>query len=875
MGEAEKNIIENMPDDEKNLIENVSENSAENIIENVDNSTDSSIDAASADFADAEVVSGQNAADMSGNGIEPVDENLIEAVELVEGQNTEQISEQTAEQFVRQNTEQISGQAAEPFAVQNAEPGSDQAMESPVEQIIEPEAVDAEGGGSGKQQGKAKNRQQNKSKNKQQNKPKNKPKNKPEKSASGNNSKEKSGFMSYIASGISIKVKLVVAFVIPVVLIIILGVVSYSTASNAIMKSFTEASESTIQKTGDYFDLLFNNVEATANDFANNMTVQAYFSGGLANDPVNEAQTYTELNKNLTSTVMGNQSISNAFVVGSYGKSIYTSSNNSELTDVYNNIKASSEGKTIDSKKQVWITKREYVDTINKRPYAVCYARELTVNNVKKIGYIFFDINYDYVKTTMEAVDMGDNSIIAIVAPDGGEIITSNTQVFEEGKKYISEESFYTEALESSETNGNKYVKFNNKRHLFIYSKTSDGFMVCALIPRSEILAQANTIMYVSVFMVVLAFVVAIAIGGYLAYNISTSINHIMNKLELAASGDLTITINDKGRDEFSVLGRSTNGMIRNVKGLIEKTKNVSGRVDASVGIVTDSAKELLKATKEITHAIEEIERGVVQQAEDSEDCLRQMDNLSDKINVVSENSDKIAKIADETTEIVDSGINSIAELKENAESTVEITHDVIEEILKLKESSKAIGNIVGAINEISEQTNLLSLNASIEAARAGEAGRGFAVVADEIRKLAEQSMDSANEIRNIVDDINHKTNDTVNIARKAEDVVEVQGKSLENAEKVFGDIQLQFNNLVNNLEQITSGIEIITDAKAQTIDAIQNISAVSQQTAAASEEVTETANRQLEQVEGLNKASEDLTVNSNDLSQAIDLFKI
>ncbi len=875
MGEAEKNIIENMPDDEKNLIENVSENSAENIIENVDNSTDSSIDAASADFADAEVVSGQNAADMSGNGIEPVDENLIEAVELVEGQNTEQISEQTAEQFVRQNTEQISGQAAEPFAVQNAEPGSDQAMESPVEQIIEPEAVDAEGGGSGKQQGKAKNRQQNKSKNKQQNKPKNKPKNKPEKSASGNNSKEKSGFMSYIASGISIKVKLVVAFVIPVVLIIILGVVSYSTASNAIMKSFTEASESTIQKTGDYFDLLFNNVEATANDFANNMTVQAYFSGGLANDPVNEAQTYTELNKNLTSTVMGNQSISNAFVVGSYGKSIYTSSNNSELTDVYNNIKASSEGKTIDSKKQVWITKREYVDTINKRPYAVCYARELTVNNVKKIGYIFFDINYDYVKSTMEAVDMGDNSIIAIVAPDGGEIITSNTQVFEEGKKYISEESFYTEALESSETNGNRYVKFNNKRHLFIYSKTSDGFMVCALIPRSEILAQANTIMYVSVFMVVLAFVVAIAIGGYLAYNISTSINHIMNKLELAASGDLTITINDKGRDEFSVLGRSTNGMIRNVKGLIEKTKNVSGRVDASVGIVTDSAKELLKATKEITHAIEEIERGVVQQAEDSEDCLRQMDNLSDKINVVSENSDKIAKIADETTEIVDSGINSIAELKENAESTVEITHDVIEEILKLKESSKAIGNIVGAINEISEQTNLLSLNASIEAARAGEAGRGFAVVADEIRKLAEQSMDSANEIRNIVDDINHKTNDTVNIARKAEDVVEVQGKSLENAEKVFGDIQLQFNNLVNNLEQITSGIEIITDAKAQTIDAIQNISAVSQQTAAASEEVTETANRQLEQVEGLNKASEDLTVNSNDLSQAIDLFKI
>jgi methyl-accepting chemotaxis protein len=124
------------------------------------------------------------------------------------------------------------------------------------------------------------------------------------------------------------------------------------------------------------------------------------------------------------------------------------------------------------------------------------------------------------------------------------------------------------------------------------------------------------------------------------------------------------------------------------------------------------------------------------------------MDALSDKINIVSDNSDKIAKIADVTTGIVASGMASISELKINAGSTVEITHQVIEEIAQLKESSKAIAKIVDAINEIAEQTNLLSLNASIEAARAGEAGRGFAVVASEIRKLAEQSVNSANEVR-------------------------------------------------------------------------------------------------------------------------------
>lgn len=315
--------------------------------------------------------------------------------------------------------------------------------------------------------------------------------------------------------------------------------------------------------------------------------------------------------------------------------------------------------------------------------------------------------------------------------------------------------------------------------------------------------------------------------------------------------------------------------MIGNVKELIEKTKGVSLKVDESVDSVSNNAKQLLEGTKDITKAIQEIEHGVVQQAEDSEECIRQMDNLSDKINSVSKNSDKIARIADDTNLIVDKGMMSIDELKGNASRTVEITGNVIMEINNLKQSSMAIGSIIMAINEIAEQTNLLSLNASIEAARAGDAGRGFAVVADEIRKLADQSVECVNEIRKIVEDINDKTNDTVAIAKRAEDVVEIQGHSIETAKKVFNQIQSQFDELLGSLNEITEGINIIADAKTQTLDSIQNISAVSQQTAAASEEVTETANRQLEQVEKLNLAAENLNSNSSDLSQAIGVFTV
>ena len=248
---------------------------------------------------------------------------------------------------------------------------------------------------------------------------------------------------------------------------------------------------------------------------------------------------------------------------------------------------------------------------------------------------------------------------------------------------------------------------------------------------------------------------------------------------------------------------------------------------------------------------------------------------MSDKINSVSQSSERIGQIAGETTDIVQSGVESIEALKENATDTIDITHTVIEQIVDLSDATKKIDKIINVINEIAEQTNLLSLNASIEAARAGESGRGFAVVASEIGKLAEQSVNSANEIRKIIGEINKKTDDTVNIAKKAEDVVDIQSKSLTHASGVFTDISSQFEELVANLDMISQEIINIADSKAETIDSIQSISAVSQQTAASSEEVTNTANRQLEAVEELNRISEVLQSNANDLSQAIDLFKI
>ena len=262
-------------------------------------------------------------------------------------------------------------------------------------------------------------------------------------------------------------------------------------------------------------------------------------------------------------------------------------------------------------------------------------------------------------------------------------------------------------------------------------------------------------------------------------------------------------------------------------------------------------------------------------QAKDAENCLTRMDDLSKKIGVVSENTGKIADIADVTKSTVSDGLATIDTLQDKVKATTQVTAEVISNIEDLEKASQSIANIVGAINDIADETSLLSLNASIEAARAGDAGRGFAVVAESIRKLAEQSLNSVNEIRNIVGKIQKQTVDTVEVAKQAELIVNSQEEALKATIDVFHDIDKHVSGLAENLSQISAGIDAMEGAKKDTLAAIESISAVAEETASAVTEVNEAAGRQLEAVKKLNNESEELIGRSEDLVEAINKFTI
>lgn len=678
-----------------------------------------------------------------------------------------------------------------------------------------------------------------------------------------------------------IRLRLALAFMVPIAFIIILGITSYNKASEAMLKSYEESSFQALKTTTNYFELAMQTVELRLNQLKGYENLKNYYSGTYKSDPITEMTTYKNLQVYIETTTYSDNVLANLYVFSKRGNNLsnYGSMDLSgaELVEAYLETE---EGKRDEKENGAysWSGKHQFVDehfvqdkskiTI---PYAFSVSSAFFGNGFKQIGYMVADIRLDLFQKKLSELELSENSIFVAISKDGYEVHSNEAEGV-----LIADKSFYTDALASSELSGTSYVDFNGEKHLFLYSKaTKSGITVCGLVPYSYLISQAKAIRTSTVIYVLIAVVSALFIAVIMSTDMGSAINKIIVALKKASEGDLTVSVNCQRKDEFGMLADSANNMISNVKGLIDKAQKVKDTISLSTDEVSDSAKQLLIATQNISTSIEEIRQGIVQQAEDSEKCLRQSDELTTRVNQVSYNVTTIEKLTEDSKAVVQQGLVSIDILRDKSEETTKITNNIIGDIESLEAESESIGKIIGVINDIAEQTNLLSLNASIEAARAGDAGRGFAVVADEIRKLAEQSVRASGEIATIISSIQGKTKLTVTTVQKSENIVKSQGNALLNTIDLFQKIDASVGMIAKELTEITSGISGIKVAENTTLNAIESISAVSEETAASSEEVDSAANRQVESVSKLREATLHLEAETKELNEALNQFRI
>lgn len=667
-----------------------------------------------------------------------------------------------------------------------------------------------------------------------------------------------------------IQFKLFAIFMVPVIGIIALGVISYQQASTVVIDNSKAATQQTLEMLAEYYKSQFAAVQSQIDVFYKDMTTQQYLNGEYELSDTLSIQTHSSILDNVKHRVWGDDKLSSMELISKNAASVFTAYGFSN-DDAYNQIIETNEYQRMVEAEHtyVWFGRNPQIDEyLGTKPEEYLLRVGIDFNGIDAIG--FAEVNETAVSDVMKGLDFGDNSVVGLLTADGTELVY-------DGEQFSSAGGTFGTYLDSAKQGLiDEYVEYNNQSYLFIHTPVVEGQVdVCVLIPENYFLEQTEVIRDIAIFVAIIVSVLVIIIAFIFSGRLSHSIRKTNQHLNKIADGDFTGRLKIKRKDEFKLLADAVNYMSDNVCGLVLEVREAGAKLTDDVEAVSGATNKFVHSTDVIKNSLGEIEQGVELLNGSSEESMSQMQVLSTQFELVNENTSKIGDAAVQTNDAINDGLQTMQNLKDKADESSTMMTKVAETMESLQERIKHIGEIVNVIDDIAEQTTLLSLNASIEAARAGETGRGFAVVADEIRKLADQSLSSAGEIRNIIGEITKQTSEASESVDNAYVSVNEQKEVVENTRKSFYQMDEQTRTLTSQVQQIISYIQSMEEARNTTEQAMEGISVVAEQTAASSSEVYKSTEEQAMEAVKLQQASEQMYGWAEKLQKAIAQFTV
>lgn len=675
----------------------------------------------------------------------------------------------------------------------------------------------------------------------------------------------------------SIRAKIFLCFLVPILFLILVGVFSYKKAAAGMYDTFRDSNEQTINMANQYLDVSNSFIEAEALKYAFQSDLGKYMIGLYETDAVQRKTVINSVGSSIRASQAGNDFISNIHIVTEEDVQMLSTKAGGTVMGIYKDYKNEMLGYSDNGKKiPEWVDYHNTLDdTLGLKQSDYIMAYQTTPQSGK--GFIVIDVKASAIQQFLDSLDMGDGSIIGFVTQSGREIISEKLPDGQESTRADGETVFYGQDFFNNleDQQNTKEVSINGKSYLFFYSRMErTNAAVCALVPMEIVNGQADDIRNVTIAVVLIACVVAVLIGIIISTGIQKNMKRISGRLEEVAEGNLTTKVSVKGHDEFNNLAVVANHMINNNKKLVQKVSGATDTLESSAQEVRQASNVMKDYSVNIIQAIDEINDGITKQSEHAEECVRKTDTLSEEIQNVSSIVGQVEGLVSEAENMINHGMQMVQTLGERATKTTDVTIKVETSIEELKKESEIINEFVETITDISEQTNLLSLNASIEAARAGEAGRGFAVVAEEIRKLADHSAEAAGEIQNNVTHITDQTVNSVENAKQARDMVALQTEAVQEVVGVFDDMNQCMQKLFDALKEIVSSTEQADKEREDTLAAVKNISDIIAETAEGTKLVQSVAAKLQENVDTMNQTAQSLGDNMNDLKSEISVFK-
>ena len=379
-----------------------------------------------------------------------------------------------------------------------------------------------------------------------------------------------------------------------------------------------------------------------------------------------------------------------------------------------------------------------------------------------------------------------------------------------------------------------------------------------------------------SVILIVLSIILGVTVTLYMTNIIAKPIVNMASVAKEIAGGNLSVDATVvKNNDEIGELADSFNVMVEKLRTIIKNVVQASKQVALSSQELSASSEETTSATEQMAGAINELAVGADKQAQDSAETSLVINQIAENVQNVAKNANRSSESGRKVSEEASKGLQEARNAIEKIQKIKEITKESTDIVKILGDESIKIGEIIDVIKGISDQTNLLALNAAIEAARAGDEGRGFAVVAEEVRKLAEQSADSALEIAALINKVQTCTQEVVDIMNIATEEVEEGVSAVSETGKSFDSISNNINGIVSEIQEVNVAVEQIVSDIRSVNQAMESIATIAEETAASNEEMSAVSEEQAASMVQVADSAQELARLADDLQTSMSTFRL
>lgn len=400
------------------------------------------------------------------------------------------------------------------------------------------------------------------------------------------------------------------------------------------------------------------------------------------------------------------------------------------------------------------------------------------------------------------------------------------------------------------------------------------SFVMVISADEDEVMAGIAAMRSLAILIEVIIIVVFVGIALFFAKMVATPIKAVADRINCMAEGNLNSTypINSIV-DETLILIHASDTLQSHLREVIDKTQSVSNELESGANTVYELSDHTSRGVDQISQAMEDLANGASSMAESVQNINSNIISMGMSVETIASNTENLVQSSNDIKIATQDADAYMKKVSDSSQHSVESVNKISTQISETSEAIKNIERASDVISEIASQTNLLSLNASIEAARAGDAGRGFAVVASEIQQLAEQSNKSANDIKEIVQNITIQSNKTVELSAEIAGIITEEQGFIVETQKKFDVLAENIDRSLNQIDEIASKVDELNSVKASITSEVQDLSAISEENAASNEEVSASVINIAESIREVHNNSDETKALTVELSDTVSYF--